>query len=247
LIASSTSINVTGTIKSSGGNSSSGPESWGTGGGGSGGAIRLVANVISGNGSITAKNGLATAYSAHGGLGRIRLEADVNNRTGSTDPSYTIGLPSNVFPASPPGLSITSISGTAVPASPGGTYNQPDMLLPSTTTNPVGVDISASNIPAGTTVKVWIIPQYGSATSVDAILSGTDQSSTASASINLSTTYSNIVTAEATFTVLQAMYWNGEEIDKVKVATRMGGEPETVYVTRSGKEIPGNLIAGVYR
>jgi hypothetical protein len=92
-----------------------------------------------------------------------------------------------------------------------------------------------------------VIPQYGSATSVDAILSGTDQSSTATANVSLSTTFSNIVTAEATFTILQAMYWNGEEIDMVKVATRLGGGSETVYITRSGKEIPGDLIAGAYQ
>jgi hypothetical protein len=134
-----------------------------------------------------------------------------------------------------------------VPSNPTGTFNQPDILLPSSTTNPVAVNISAANIPVGTTVKVWVIPQYGNAASVDAILSGTDQSSTASASVNLSTTYSNIVTAEATFAILQAMYWQGEEIDKVKVATRLGGGAETVYITKTGKEIPGELIAGVSR
>jgi hypothetical protein len=248
MIASSTVITVTGTIKANGGNGSTGPEGWGnnTGAGGSGGAIRLMANVISGNGTIDAKNGTA-GYSVHGGMGRIRLETYTNNRTASTVPAYTLGLPSIVFPPSSPTLSITSIAGTTVPASPTGSYNQPDMLLPSTTTNPVTVNISANNIPVGTTVKVWTLPQYGSATSVNTTLTGTNESSAATANVNLSTTYSNVVTAEATFTILQAMYWNGEEIDKVKVATRMGGGSETVYITRSGKEIPGDLVVGAYR
>ena len=202
---------------------------------------------ISGNGSITAKNGLASDYNVHGGAGRLRLEAYTNYRTASTNPSYTFGLPNSIFPASVPSLSITSIAGAVVPADPTGAYNQPDMLLPGSTTNPVAVNIAAANIPVGTTVKVWVIPQYGNAASINSILSGTAQSSTATANVNLSTAYSNIVTAEATFTILQAMYWNGEEIDKVKVATRIGGGSETVYFTRSGKEIPGDLMAGVYR
>jgi hypothetical protein len=249
LIASSNAINVTGTIKAHGGKGSRGPEnqSDNVGAGASGGAIRLVANVISGNGSVTAKNGLATDWGVHGGAGRIRLEAVTNNRTASTDPSYTYGLPSSIFPVNLPTLSITSIAGTAVPADPGGVYNQPDILLPGTTTNPVTVNISAANIPVGTMVRVWVIPQSGNATSVDAILSGTDQLSTASAGVNLSTTYSNIVTAEATFTILQAMNWKGEKVEKVKVAARLGGESKTIYITMSGKEIPGNLIAGVQR
>ena len=244
LIASSSLVNITGSITADGGSGCN--YSVYSGGGGSGGAIRLVANTISGNGSITAKSGYAD-WGGAGGVGRIRLETYSNNRTAGTDPPYTYGLPTSVFPASAPSLSIISVAGTAVPASPTGAYNQPDMLLPDTTVNPVAVGVSASNIPVGTTVKVWVIPQYGSATSVDAILSGTDQASTATANMNLSTAYSNVVAAEATFTILQAMYWNGEEIDKVKVATRMGGGSETVYITRSGKEIPGDLIAGAYR
>ncbi len=116
-------------------------------------------------------------------------------------------------------------------------------MLPNTTINPVTVDVAATNIPVGTTVKVWVLPQYGSAASVDTTLAGTDQASTATANVTLSTAYSNIVTAEATFTVQQAMLWNGEEIEKVRVATTMGGETKLVYITKSGKEIPGNLLA----
>lgn len=119
-------------------------------------------------------------------------------------------------------------------------------MLPSTTTNPVAVNISATNIPVTTTVKVWVIPQYGNATSVNMTLSGTDQSSTGTANVNLSTTYSNIVTAEATFTIV-AFNYEGEEIDKVRVATRFGGKSETTYITRSGKEIKGELVAALMR
>lgn len=244
LVASSGIINVTGAITARGG--AGVDSSWEAGGCGSGGAIKLVANTIAGNGTISATGG-GINYGGNGGLGRIRLEASTINRTASTDPAYSYGEPGNIFVPNPPSLSITSVAGSAVPANPTGAYNQPDIMLPSTTVNPVAVEISGTNIPVGTTVKVWVLPQYGTATSIDTTLSGTEQSSTGTASVELSTTYSNIITAEATFTILQAMYWNGEEIDKVKVATRMGGESETVYITKSGKEIPGNLIARVYQ
>ncbi len=87
-----------------------------------------------------------------------------------------------------------------------------------------------------------VIPQFGSVTSVNATLSGT----TATANVNLSTTYSNVVTAQATFTVT-AMYYNGEKIDKVRVATKLGGKSETTYITKSGKEIKGELVAAMVR
>lgn len=245
LIASSTSIDIFGTIKADGGK---GRDGSGHGSGGSGGAIKLVTNTLSGNGTIQAKNGTSDYYGYDGGIGRIRLEVSTNNFSNPTDPAYSFGAPSSVFPPSPPSLSIDSIAGVTVPPNPTGAYNQPDMMLDSMTANPVTVVVSAANIPVNTTVAVKVIPQYGDNTydSQDSILTGTDQSSTASADVTLSTSYSNIVTAEATFIILQAMYWNGEEIDRVKVATQMGGKSDTVYITKSGKEIPADLLAGVY-
>ncbi|MBI5025149.1 MAG: hypothetical protein HZC12_00155 [Nitrospirae bacterium] len=136
-----------------------------------------------------------------------------------------------------------------MPASPTGSYAQPDMLLPSTTTNPVTVNLSASNIPTGTTVKVSMIPQYGSATDVTATLSRTNSSSTASASVNLSTSYANVIMAQATFTLLTAMFYDNEKIEKVRVAATMGKESEVVYITETGKEIKAEelMIAGLVK
>jgi len=242
MIASSTSINLTGSITSTGGNGSYGCYNCGDGAGGSGGAIRLVSNLISGNGTISAAGGVKRDRSGGGGKGRIRIEATTNQRTASTDPPYSYGVPGNVFISNSPVLSISMVGGVSPPAPPTGNYNQPDVLLPGTTTNPVAVNISAANIPVGTTVKVRVIPQYGADSSVNTTLSGTDQSSTASANVTLSTTYSNIVTAEATFTVV-AVFYNGEQIDKVHVAATMGGKSETTYITKSGKTIKGDLVA----
>ena len=241
VIASSTSITITGSITANGGTGYY-IYARGDGGGGSGGAIRLVSNIVSGNGSITAQGGTGGDRAGNGGLGRIRIEAAVNNRNAVTSPAYSYGLPGNVFVASMPSLTITSVGGASAPASPTGNYNQPDILLPSTTTNPVTVSVSAANIPDGASVTIEDIPQYGTVSSATALLSGGQ----ASGSVNLSTTYSNVVTAQATFTIT-AFNYNGEEIDKVRVAARYGGKSEITYITKSGKEIKGDLVAGLVR
>lgn len=241
VIASSGTITVNGSITANGGSC---PWEWPGGGGGSGGAIKLVATTVSGNGTITAVYGIGGNWGGNGGLGRIRIEAENNYRTVSTNPAYSFGAPGSIFVSNTPALTITSVGGTAPPASPTANYNQPDIMLPSSTTNPVTVNLSATNIPVATTVKVWVVPQYGDATSVNTSLTGTDQSSTGTASVNLSTTYSNIVTAEATFTII-AFNYEGEEINKVRVATRLGGKSEITYITRSGKEIKGELVAAL--
>ncbi len=228
LIASSTTITVNGSITANGG------ANYDYAGGGSGGAIRLIANTISGNGTISAAGGGA-GY-VPGGAGRIRLEASTINRSAGTDPVYSYGTPGSVFVANTPSLSVTSIAGVNVPAYPTGSYTQPDILLPNTTTNPVTVTLSASYIPVGTTVTVSVVPELGGATNVNTTLSGTLESSTGSANVNLSTVYPNVIMAQATFT-LQAMYFDGEKIEKVRVATTMGKGSEAVYITASGKEI----------
>lgn len=246
LIASSGSITVTGSITANGGNGIDEYLCEYNSGGGSGGAIRLIANNISGNGYVGAIGGQSCSRNGlRGGQGRIRIEAYTNNIPFS-DPPYSYGLPTSVFVANTPILSITSIAGTNVPASPTGSYSQPDMMLPSTTTNPVAVNVFAANIPIGTSVKVRAIPQYGSENTAISTLSGSSSSSTATVNVNLSTTYSNVVTAESTFTIV-GMYYDGEEIDKVRVAATMGGRSETVYITKSGKEIKGEMLAALIK
>lgn len=243
LIASSTTITISGTISANGGDSYSS-----TGGGGSGGAIKLIANGITGSGTLSAKGG-SLNQNNRGGQGRIRLEATTNTFSAGTDPPYTYGLPIAAFPANMPTLSLTSIGGAAVPASPGGAYNQPDILLPSSTVNPVTVNITAANIPTGTTVVVTVTPQIGASSSVNATLSGTDAASTASASVSLSTQYANVITAQATFTLLASLNFEGESIERVRVASTLGKNPETVYISRSGKEIPAErlIVAGLVK
>lgn len=253
LIASSGTITVNGSITANGGRGGScSTSNSGGGGGGSGGAIKLIARTISGNGTISATGGsgsaLCSSNGGNGGNGMIRLEASTITRTYGTTPVYTYSNPGTVFVTSIPTLRITSIGGLDVPASPSGKYGFPDVTLPSTTTNPVTVNISATNIPVGTTVTVISVPEFGPSTSASAALTGTTASSTASVSITLSTSYQSILMAQATFTVQTAMHWDGERIEKVRVASTLGGESDVVYITESGKKIASaEIFAKVMR
>ncbi len=240
LIASSGTITVNGSITANGG------DGYSSAAGGSGGAIRLIANTLVGAGTITARGGELVSTNK-GGQGRIRLEASTNYFTPGTDPVYTYGESGSPFVANAPVLRITSVAGANTPANPTGSYAQPDILLPNTTANPVIVNLSASYIPVGTSITVSVMPQYGSTSSVTTSLSGDLELSTASANVNLSTTYSNVIMAQATFTLTASLYWEGEKIEKVRVAATMGKDSETVYITESGKEIKAELLAGLVR
>lgn len=244
LIASSGTITVTGLITTNGGNGAGCTASQsGGGGGGSGGSIKLMAQTIAGNGTISATGGAGGSTSCSyagggGGSGRIRFEANSVTRTATTTPMNTYSYPGTVFVSSIPTLRITVVGGVNVPVSPAGQYGSPDITLPSTTTNPVTVNITATNIPTGTTVTVASVPEYGASTSGAGTLSGTSSSSTAAVSLTLSTSYQCILTAQATFAVQTAMYYDGEKIDQVRVAAAMGGESSTVYITEKGREVP---------
>jgi len=245
MLASSGNLTVSGSITANAGN---GYNSCGgaAGGGGSGGAVKLLANAISGNGNIFARGG-SPQCSIRGGKGRIRLEAYTNSFVAGTDPPYSLNIysdsnpPGDVFLSHEPVLRIDQIAGNT-PQTHTGSYAQPDIFLPSTTTNPVTVNLSAAYIPSGTTVTVSVIPQYGSTSSVNATLTGVLELTTASASVTLSTQYSNVIAAQATYTIQQAMYYDNEKIEKVRVAAAMGKESEAVYITGSGREIPAKEV-----
>jgi hypothetical protein len=242
LIASSGTITVTGSVTANGGSGAKSGNTGtyaGDGGGGSAGAIKLMANTITGEGTISANGGaggnnINGIDGGAGGAGRIRFEADSVTRTANTSPLYTYSYPSTVFVTNMPTLTITLVGGVSVPANPSGQYGSPDITLPSATTNPVSVNISATNIPVGTQVTVTSTPEFGTATTATGLL---NSSSTASVSITLSTSYQSILTATATFTVQTAMYWDNEKIEKVRVATTMGKGSDVTYITEKGREI----------
>lgn len=240
LIASSGNIDVIGRIQANGG-AGYGILSQISGGGGSGGAIKLIANRISGDGVISAvggSGGYNITMANKGGNGRIRLEADVVTRTTNSTPYQTYSTPGPVFVADIPSIRITSIGGIPVPSSATGSYGTPDITLPSGTANPIQIELSASNIPTGTAITVSVVPQLGQASSsTSTALSGTRQSSTATASVNLTLDQPCVITAQTTFNVQTAMYYEGEKIEKAMVASVIGKGSEVTYITEKGRHV----------
>ncbi len=254
LIASSGTINVSGTITANGGRGSNGQfhgnscDGGGGGGGGSGGSIRLVANVISGNGSITAAGGDGGSECRNsggaGGAGRIRLETAVIERTSGTNPamSLLLGEPQPLNATNLPTLTITSIAGVQVPADPRGTFGSPDVTLPFSISNPVTVIVTGTNIPVGTAVTVKTTPSVGTPASATGTLAGSYESTSTSISLTISTNYPSVLMASVTLVVTAAnggpIYADGEKVEKMRIETAMGGGSTIIYITESGREIP---------
>jgi hypothetical protein len=185
LIASSTSINVTGQINASGGGNFSFHA-----GGGSGGSIRLVAPTITGSGSLLVNGGPAGGGIAGvpGGNGWVRLEGNSVSTSMTVSPAIgalTRGSPmaGTVRPSS--SLRITAIDGLAVPPNPRGSYQFPDVTISNGA--PVDVQIEATGIPPGTVVTLKVYPETPSDAltvqlpTTQATLAGTLQFSTATA------------------------------------------------------------------
>src|SRR6266446_5215285 len=217
LIASSTTITLSGTIRARGGNGATGPNpSAGFGGSGSGGAVRLVANIVGGNGTIDVNGGdrIGGFFGGSGGFffngagsaGRLRLESFTNtavlNFVAVPPTTISSSLPNPAVLANAPTLRISSIAGVATPGVAQGSFVTPDITLPAGTTNPVPVTITAANIPVGTVVALTVQGFVGTVSSVTATLGGTAASSSATASLTIPTNEPSVVSASATFTLL---------------------------------------------
>lgn len=277
LIAASGTINVTGSILANGGTplspgqiTASTPGALPTGrgaygGGGSGGAIRLIATMVTGDGVISAVGGLSTgeyAYnttygtyyvcsnqangSLNGGAGRIRIDSDSLVRTAATTPSWSRGTPSLAFVPGLPMLSIESIGGVAVPA------GNSSIALPAGFTNPVTVNFVTTGVTVGSSIKLTVTPAQGVAYSAtSAPTTGTTSSAAASVSVNL-LSGSNTLQATVTYTVVasvgdaMSVYAQGERVEKVTLASTLGSKDSRVtFTTVSGKEfiVPAAVLA----
>jgi hypothetical protein len=182
-------------------------------------------------------------------MGRVRLEAHTFDGAVGGNPDYSYGAPGSVFQASAPTLRIASIAGVSAPVQPTGSYQTPDVTLPTTTTNPVTIGLEAANIPVGTVIAVTVTPQWGAATTANSSpLSGTQAASTATANATLPTTDPAILTATATFTLVASAdfprpLYAGEEVTHVRVAASYGGPSRVTYLTASGKEVAPEKVA----
>ena len=181
LIASSATITNNGTITVAGGTSGGGQA-----GGGSGGGIRLVAQAISGSGTIRSDAGPGSCGFNNGSVGIIRYEANNFGYTGSTVGTYSIGTPFATFVPTAknqaPAVKVVSVAGAAVNATPTGSFTTPDVTINSSAAVPIVVQ--GSNVPLGTIVHLQIYSDNGPDIVVDTpALAGTLQSSTATVSV----------------------------------------------------------------
>lgn len=246
LIASSGTITINGVISANGGNGGNG---YLAGGSGSGGGIRLIANVIGGSGSINSIGGIGSS-NWKGGSGRIRLETPLLNFSGEFNPQASISTPGIVNFTLFPTLQITAVDGVPVPSGSTGTFLNPDITLPTTTDpNSISADLSATNIPVGTIVKVTVTGRNCNSFSGCSIgynsppLVGTDSNSTSTAIVALGSPWVSILRVEATFLIQTAsnpfpIFAEGEKVEKIKVASIMGGASSIFLITKSGKEVP---------
>jgi hypothetical protein len=117
------------------------------------------------------------------------------------------------------------------------------VVLPLSTTNPVSIVLTASQIPLGTTVQVTVRGQNGGYASVTSGgLTGSLESATTSVSLTIPTDQPSVVSASATFERVAwggdaPVYAEGERIERVRVSASRGGPTRVTYITASGREI----------
>ena len=122
-----------------------------------------------------------------------------------------------------------------------------DVTFPEGTTS-ITVNLAATNIPRGTTIKVNVIPASGANRSVansTALAGASDAATTATATITLSPG-NNVLLASATYSVTELIamnlptFDNGVRVAKIRVESTMGGEAKVTYITATGKEYPAD-------
>jgi hypothetical protein len=215
-----------------------------TGGSGSGGAIRIVANTVSGSPCLNVSSGPDNFNVPTGSSGIIRIEgfslSQYTPRCSTNE--QTLGQPNPVTLSNTPTLRIASIGGVAAPANPLGLINgPPDIVVPTSVSNPVQVLVNGTNLPSGTAIQVKLTPESGTPTTVSGTLTGNTSASSATVNVALPIGGVSVIRATVTLDVLVAFgrptFIDGERVEKVEVASTFGGASEVVYVTSSGRRV----------
>jgi hypothetical protein len=125
---------------------------------GSGGAIRLVGNVVSGQRSIVAESPWLKASPTDVVTnGRIRIEAPPGGLqyTGNAAPSASLGAPGVILPLVMPGLRIVSVGGSTVPSTPVRDLAATDVTLsPSSTAFTL---VEARHLPSDAVIEIRLV------------------------------------------------------------------------------------------
>ncbi len=145
-------------------------------GSGSGGAVRILSLVFTGNGYVSVSRG------------RVRIDTFENTFAGNLPTGTSHGFQPIVIPAAGQGvqLAIASVAGNSVPANPSSTLANPAVIIPGQQANPIPIVVHCSNIPLNTPITVTVKPVNGPAVSATANnTAGTAASSTATVNINM--------------------------------------------------------------
>jgi hypothetical protein len=129
---------------------------------GSGGAIRLIADDLSGSGKIDALG--LNAFGGSGGDGRVRLEA-LNYAGGLNVAPPTIRVlpdsPPIIFPDNLPTARILSVAGQPSPADPSSNLTDSGSDIVIQNDKPLEIQIETTNLRTNSTVIAHIIPRHG--------------------------------------------------------------------------------------
>lgn len=121
-------------------------------------------------------------------MGRVRFDAFANELNGGIVGVFTQGYQPIIIPTAGQGaqLTVTSVGGVPVSASPTGALSTPDAVLAAQQNNPIPIVVHCSNIPLNTQITVSVKPANGAAVSATGYNNtGTLSSSTATISINI--------------------------------------------------------------
>ncbi len=168
-------------------------------GGGSGGAVRLVAPTVSLSGLLDVRGQPRGFCAAGPANGVLRIEGFQIGAINAQGTLYT-GTPFGLFlsTASLPAVRVVSVGGNPVATSPTGTFIVPDVTVNSN--GPLAVAIQAANVPVGTVVTLVTFSENGPDQTIQSTpLAGTLASSTATASVTLPSGFSKGF-VKATFT-----------------------------------------------
>jgi hypothetical protein len=163
LIAANTRITLSGSIVANGGFRGDGFSF----NAGSGGSIRLVSMVVSGNGSLHAFNG------GNAGNGRIRVDSIDRSQLNLNFNGLPTSIGSNllVFPPVQPTLSLTEVAGTVIPE---GTIPGTIFLPFGSTTNRT-VKLRAKDFGRSVNVRVTLTPDSGAKSVFDTTIDNTTE------------------------------------------------------------------------
>lgn len=168
LIAAAGTVNISGIIDANGGGIYS------SGHAGSGGAVRIVAENVTGSGTVTATS---PAYQ-----GRTRIEANSVGSSLIVIPPVQVVSPNPVTlwpPETAPAVRVVSVSGQSAPSAPAAAIVNAPADVTFASASPVSILLETRNFPINGTVKVFVKPRNASDSTYQAtFVSGTSNQAT---------------------------------------------------------------------